>query len=140
MIPEVVSAPAKFVGRTCVNGHPWIEENRMVVRENGVTGCRVCRRLRTQKHRRDQGPKVYYMTKQKWSQMKSNYGLDKRDWVNMLLGQLGRCRICDENMDKPCVDHCHSTGRVRGMLCRRCNTLLGGVEVVTLKKVMEYLA
>ena len=44
----------------------------------------------------------------------------------MLAGQGGVCAICKRKFDKtPCVDHCHSTGKVRGLLCRKCNIGLG---------------
>jgi hypothetical protein len=49
----------------------------------------------------------------------------------MLANQNGVCKICN----KPCksgkslaVDHCHETGRVRGLLCAKCNTNLGRIE------------
>ena len=38
----------------------------------------------------------------------------------------GRCLICDvDTQGDYCVDHCHETGLVRGILCRRCNFGLG---------------
>jgi hypothetical protein len=49
----------------------------------------------------------------------------------MLLGQDGVCKICSKPpLDNPylCVDHSHITGRVRGLLCTRCNTGLGQFE------------
>lgn len=43
----------------------------------------------------------------------------------MLADQQGNCLICGETMVKPYVDHDHSTGKVRGLLCRACNLGLG---------------
>lgn len=37
----------------------------------------------------------------------------------------GQCEICKEELTRPHVDHCHKTGKVRGVLCSRCNTGLG---------------
>lgn len=56
------------------------------------------------------------------------YGLSVADYDRLLAQQGGRCAICDG--DKPYgksfhVDHCHATGRVRGLLCKRCNNGLG---------------
>lgn len=54
------------------------------------------------------------------------YGLSKADYERMLVRQSGRCAICLKVPDEPlCVDHCHKTGQVRGLLCRRCNLGLG---------------
>lgn len=40
----------------------------------------------------------------------------------------GRCEICGKPMSRVNVDHCHTTGRVRGLLCTGCNTFLGHIE------------
>jgi 5-methylcytosine-specific restriction endonuclease McrA len=55
------------------------------------------------------------------------YGLKPGEYQRMLDAQGGRCAICG---NKPvtirlAVDHDHVTGRVRGLLCRRCNRALG---------------
>jgi hypothetical protein len=44
----------------------------------------------------------------------------------MLELQQGKCAICEKSSDKHLfVDHCHTTGKIRGLLCQHCNTLLG---------------
>jgi hypothetical protein len=35
------------------------------------------------------------------------------------------CQICNVELTKKCIDHCHSTNKVRGVLCNNCNTALG---------------
>lgn len=42
--------------------------------------------------------------------------------------QGGRCVLCKRKPAVPCLDHCHSTGVNRGVLCRGCNALLGKIE------------
>ena len=42
--------------------------------------------------------------------------------------QQGRCKICDRQTGRLDLDHCHKTGKLRGLLCVRCNTLLGKYE------------
>lgn len=50
------------------------------------------------------------------------------------------CELCG-SMDRLCVDHDHRTGRVRGMLCTRCNVSLGslGDTVESIRGVLAYL-
>lgn len=64
------------------------------------------------------------------------YGVTPEE-VRMLMAiQGGRCAVClrtftvpgDENPVTQCVDHCHETRRVRGLLCRMCNTLEGFIR------------
>lgn len=58
------------------------------------------------------------------------YGMTLADYDRMYAVQCGRCALC--NSDKPgaphgrfCVDHDHQTGRVRALLCQKCNVGLG---------------
>ena len=53
------------------------------------------------------------------------YGLTMEQFDAMIIGQLGRCGVCGDALKKPCVDHDHKTGRIRGLLCVRCNVFLG---------------
>ncbi len=54
------------------------------------------------------------------------YGLSPQDYDAMLAEQGGVCAICKTRPDKPLfVDHCHATGKVRGLLCHPCNAALG---------------
>jgi hypothetical protein len=59
--------------------------------------------------------------------LQKEYGLSRADFDAMSAAQGGVCLICgDAPEDKPLfVDHCHTTGRVRGLLCSRCNTGIG---------------
>ncbi len=55
---------------------------------------------------------------------RSNYGVLEADFQAMLASQKNRCAIC-RGPDPNCVDHCHASGRFRGVLCRKCNAGLG---------------
>jgi hypothetical protein len=46
----------------------------------------------------------------------------------MLIEQEGRCAACSVATPKLQIDHCHETGRVRGLLCPRCNSSAGSVR------------
>jgi len=51
------------------------------------------------------------------------------------------CQICNVELTKKCIDHCHSTNKVRGVLCNNCNTALGlvGDNIIILQSMIEYL-
>jgi hypothetical protein len=59
--------------------------------------------------------------------IRSKYGLTGAEYDAMLIGQRGGCAICGEppGSRKLAVDHCHTTGRVRGLLCTNCNKMIG---------------
>ena len=72
-----------------------------------------------------------------------NYGLTKEEFDKLLADQDGRCRGC--GTDSPgtkgwCIDHCHQSGRVRALLCTRCNSALGltGDNPATLRALAEF--
>lgn len=52
------------------------------------------------------------------------YGLTTDQYESLLKKQDGKCAIC-LGKDARNIDHCHSTGKVRGLLCGNCNLALG---------------
>lgn len=59
------------------------------------------------------------------NKLRREYGLTLEQFDAMLTAQAGLCAICQREMTPPHVDHDHSTGVVRGLLCQPCNTALG---------------
>jgi hypothetical protein len=58
--------------------------------------------------------------------LRRSYGMSRADYAAQLARQGGVCAICAKPSEKTlCVDHCHSTGTIRGLLCRKCNLGLG---------------
>lgn len=59
------------------------------------------------------------------------YGITLEKYKAMFARQKGRCWICEKPFPSnrgrsgPTIDHCHQTGRVRRLLCLRCNTAIG---------------
>jgi hypothetical protein len=51
------------------------------------------------------------------------YGLTDEEYRQLVARQKGRCAICGRK--ELCIDHNHNTGKVRGLLCGRCNAALG---------------
>ena len=60
--------------------------------------------------------------------LKTTYGLSETDLAALRSKQAGKCAICRRTARRLFVDHCHSTGKVRGLLCQTCNTFLGWYE------------
>lgn len=78
--------------------------------------------------------------------LKRNYNMSLEEYEKRLLEQGDKCAICENyhRFDKYgvlAVDHCHKTGKIRGLLCFKCNTILGSVNdnIDTLKKAIKYL-
>lgn len=57
----------------------------------------------------------------------TRYGLSRAKLTEILKQQDGTCALCDR--EAIFVDHCHTTNKVRGMLCPACNTALSRVEI-----------
>lgn len=73
---------------------------------------------------------------------KRKYGITLEERDRMVAAQDGRCAICDARDRELVVDHCHTTGKVRQMLCTPCNSGLGlyGEDKGRLLRAVEYLA
>ena len=80
----------------------------------------------------------------KRKKMAARYGLSLEAWQALYDGQGGKCALCaatpksDRDLH---IDHCHGTGRVRGLLCLRCNTSLEWFESVRgrITDILAYL-
>ena len=74
--------------------------------------------------------KVYYQNnphKKKEQVLRYKYGISLEDWQTMFDNQNGCCAICGKKTDKLVVEHNHDNGKVRGLLCNKCNSALGFV-------------
>lgn len=58
---------------------------------------------------------------------KSKYGITLAEYEQLLEKQHKECAICQEVVPLV-VDHCHTTGKVRQLLCTTCNTGLGSFK------------
>ncbi|MGR3932637.1 endonuclease VII domain-containing protein [Streptomyces sp. BRA346] len=74
------------------------------------------------------------------SYFKRKYGITEAERDGMITSQMGMCTIC---LLAPAahVDHCHETGRVRGVLCFNCNSAIGklGDDPDTVRRAAAYL-
>lgn len=90
---------------------------------------------RAEKHKRATKSSGFYV----------NYGIDIKIYETMLDTQKSKCALCDIHMELSyrglVVDHCHTTGRVRGLLCNKCNLGIGHLQDDTsiIEKALVYL-
>ena len=70
-------------------------------------------------------------------------GLTHQQYMSMYLAVDGKCEICEKDIayHRACIDHCHTSGKVRGLLCVPCNTAIGGMQedVNILRAAISYL-
>lgn len=108
----------------------------------------LCKRCSYQSARawKAQNPKAWDRSARK-SHLKTKYGITPAQFDEMLRNQNGRCAICmdevagDSRGFRPHIDHCHSTGRVRGILCSRCNKGIGSLrdDAEIVQRALSYL-
>lgn len=85
--------------------------------------CKTCE-AQAQKDR----PKLSKEDRWKYT-IKQIYGITVYDYYDMLESQNNKCKLCDTKepggKGRWHIDHCHDSGRVRGLLCHTCNTGIG---------------
>ena len=87
--------------------------------------CKVCDLIRAKKYRQENP------LKRAECMLQYSYGIGLKDYEKMFKKQGGRCFLCgcEQRSDQRfCVDHDHQTGRIRGLLCKGCNSKLGWFE------------
>lgn len=75
------------------------------------------------------------------------YGIDRDEFDRLMQEQGGKCALCGEGQrgftsgKMLHFDHCHTTGKFRGLLCAHCNTSLGRFrdDPQRLRRAAEYL-
>ncbi len=103
--------------------------------------CKECYLLYPKKLKRREGYMRDFNLKQ--------YGIDHAKYIEMFDNQKGCCKICNKHLSEVdkgnkkalCVDHCHETNIVRGLLCDKCNRGLGLLNdnIDILKNAIAYL-
>lgn len=63
--------------------------------------------------------------KRRFIRLRHAYGITEREYNERYAAQNRRCQICLTPQEKLCVDHCHTTKSIRGLLCNHCNAAIG---------------
>lgn len=73
--------------------------------------------------------------------LKKLHGLTDQQLAAVEAKKAAGCAFCGRTTGRLCVDHCHTTGAVRGILCTCCNRSLGnlGDTPAAIRKVLQYL-
>lgn len=79
-------------------------------------------------------------TAHKFRQLRHRYGITRSQYENLMRESGGKCQLCRSDK-RLCVDHCHESSVVRGILCVLCNTAVERFENVEdfAAKAAEYL-
>jgi hypothetical protein len=115
--------------------------SKRVNRKSGIQSmCKICK---------NSFPKNRCPKKRRNSELLKSYGISTNDFEKLLSSQNNCCGICGINQDDLknskkkylCVDHSHTTGKIRGLLCDKCNRGIGllGDSFNNLLKAADYL-
>lgn len=125
----------------CGTSHPATKQYFGVSDGYLTSPCNPCRNeARRQRHKAN--PQKYKRAGRE-QQVKRDYGLTPEEYDAMLVAVDGKCTICRKapKVKALAVDHCHTTGKVRGILCDKCNMGIGYFDdnLDLLQKAIEYL-
>lgn len=135
------------------------EVNSFYQRKDSIDGyegtCKICRNIKrisnpNYKENTIRANKKFEIKRKgkRWGyHLSKTYGLTEELYYKILEEQKYSCAICNLPVDKEVhygkfvVDHCHNTGKVRGLLCNKCNLMLGNArdDIRILQNGIEYL-
>ena len=79
------------------------------------------------------------------SRLKRLYNMTLEEYNTLLISQNYSCKICGKSSEEEnkalSVDHCHINGKVRGLLCDRCNKFIGAMndDAALINRCVKYL-
>jgi hypothetical protein len=150
---------------TCYIEKPVVEFSRQSIRPDGLNiTCKICLKARhdvrykdpvKRQRMRDSGARWRERNPDADAdkRLRRVYGITLAEYNELFEAQGGVCALCKkgestkrmkkgEGRERLAVDHCHDTGRVRGLLCFKCNTAIGslGDTEEDAQRVVDYLS
>lgn len=133
---------AVYCSDSCYEKSPRTINTRRKYRQENKERIKIMRKNKKDEYKRNN---IWYD-----KYLKMNYKIGQTEYNEMLIKQNYTCFICKlpetklnvKGQIKPLsVDHCHKTGKVRGLLCTTCNTSLGGFKdnIELLENAIIYL-
>ncbi len=104
--------------------------------------CKTCRKLYKTNNKIEIS---YYNKVYRFNRLIKEFSITKDDYNKLFEEQKGNCAICGRHQSEfkmaLSIDHDHTTGRIRGLLCHICNTGLGMFkdQKDLLEKAIKYL-
>ena len=104
--------------------------------------CKSCKKEQTEKYKKTD---TYRKRLRKHLWKKQGIEITYEQYLQLFLDQKGSCAICKTSVNQfnkgMCVDHCHETGKIRGLLCTDCNRGIGSLKdnLELLKQAVTYL-
>ena len=102
--------------------------------------------IRVWHKRKREANEELYKNETRAARLRRKYGMTHEDYERLLKEQNGHCALCDKRPEQERyphlhVDHCHETGRIRGLLCNKHNLIIGqlGDTEEAISKVLDYL-
>jgi hypothetical protein len=136
---------------TCKKALPLDSFYKNKAHKDGLQGdCKNCRKIQVANWKINNPDRVRTIKREsarrntkraKAYRLLTLYNLTYKEFESMLIEQDSKCAICEIYMDRPHVDHCHNTGKVRSLLCATCNQGIGMFKdnVDLLTKAQIYL-
>lgn len=122
----------------CINGH--LRTTTTLLKTGG---CRPCSNVASKRYK-DSNPIKKSAQYRKYN-LRKTFDMSVDDYVFLFDKQKGLCAICERPQTlftrRFHVDHCHKTGKIRGLLCANCNPGIGNLQdsPELLEKAAKYL-
>jgi hypothetical protein len=149
--------------RVCLEDKPGVEFTQDRNKPDGRdTKCKACSAIESRQYRVDHGDRVRlsqsrsylrnYTETTRPYKLRKLYGLTRAQYDALSVAQNGVCAVCGNPetglanngtgaRKGLAVDHCHTTGTVRGLLCCECNKGIGSLkdDPVRLRAAADYI-